>query len=122
MAVAGFSSDDLAITVTSEELTVCGKKPSEDASRYLHRGIAARSFKRRFELAPFIKVQGARLGNGLLWVDLRREPPEETRRCRINIVCGGQLRSDLKGSGPAVLRPNGTCEPAPSGKRTVALP
>jgi molecular chaperone IbpA len=88
MAVAGFSSDELSITASSEELTVCGKKRSEDTSHYLHRGIAARTFKRHFELALFVKVQGAELGNGLLSIDLRREPPEEMQPCRIEIVCG----------------------------------
>lgn len=121
MAVAGFSADELSITASSEELTVCGKKPSEDAGHFLHRGIAARTFKRRFELAPFIKVQGATLGNGLLSIDLRREPPEEMRPCRINIVYGGRLRGDREDGGLAVLRPDGTREPVASRKSTVAL-
>jgi molecular chaperone IbpA len=122
MAVAGFSSDELSVTASSEELIACGKKPSEDAGHYLHRGIAARAFKRRFELAPFINVQGATLGNGLLSIDLRRELPEETRSCRINVVCGGWSRGVREGSGLEVSRPDGTREPASSSKRTVALP
>jgi molecular chaperone IbpA len=77
MAVAGFGADDLDITVQENALLVSGKqKANGEASRYLHRGIAGRSFERRFQLADFIKVTGAQLENGLLHIELVREVPE----------------------------------------------
>ena len=77
MAVAGFAADDVTITVQENALLVSGKqKANGDAQRYLHRGIAGRSFERRFQLADFIKVTGAALENGLLHVELAREVPE----------------------------------------------
>ena len=77
MAVAGFSQDELDITVHENTLFVTGKAQTEDENgRYLHRGIARRAFERRFSLADHIKVHGASLDNGLLHVDLVREVPE----------------------------------------------
>jgi len=77
MAVAGFSEADLEITVTGQVLSVIGKSGKEEASpTFLHRGIAGRSFERRFQLAEHIKVSNAALVNGLLYIDLAREVPE----------------------------------------------
>ncbi len=77
MAVAGFAEKDLEITVKDRSLTVTGKGSQEQgATQYLHRGIAGRSFERRFELADYIQVKGASLVNGLLHIDLVREVPE----------------------------------------------
>ena len=77
MAVAGFSQDELDVTVHENTLIVTGKaKQEEENGRYLHRGIARRAFERRFSLADHIKVTGASLDNGLLHVDLVREVPE----------------------------------------------
>src|SRR6185437_13035963 len=71
MAVAGFSTDELDLTVQENSLVVNGKsKKDEDDNRYLHRGIARRAFERRFSLADHIKVVGASLANGMLHVDL----------------------------------------------------
>ena len=68
-------------------LIVAGQKSGEDQSgRYLHRGIAARSFQRRFELADHVKVAGASLVNGLLTISLQREIPEEMKPRRIAIA------------------------------------
>lgn len=86
MAVAGFSADDLTITAQENSLVVAGKmKNSDDANRYLHRGIAGRAFERRFQLADYIKVSGADLVNGLLHVDLVREVPEAMKPRTIKI-------------------------------------
>lgn len=86
MAVAGFSENDLEITAQDHTLVVAGKARKEDGSvQYLHRGIAGRSFERRFELADHIKVVGANLVNGLLHVDLVREVPETLRPRSIKI-------------------------------------
>ena len=86
MAVAGFAADDVTITVQENALVVTGKqKGNGDAQRYLHRGIAGRSFERRFQLADFIKVTGAALENGLLHVELAREVPEAMKPRTIKV-------------------------------------
>jgi molecular chaperone IbpA len=86
MAVAGFSRDELDLTVQENTLVVSGKAQGEDeANRYLHRGIARRAFERRFSLADHIKVTGASLDNGLLHVDLVREIPEAAKPRTIQI-------------------------------------
>ena len=87
MAVAGFAPDDITITAQENALVVAGKqKGNGDPSRYLYRGIAGRSFERRFQLADFIKVSGAQIANGLLHVDLVREVPEAMKPRQIKIV------------------------------------
>ena len=76
MAVAGFSDRDLSIEVKENTLSIRGEKQVEtENTTYLHRGIAARSFERRFQLADHVVVKGAKLENGLLHVDLVREFP-----------------------------------------------
>ncbi len=80
LAVAGFTMNDLSITVEDNQLVIRGKQ-TEDAQRvYLHRGIAARQFQRSFVLAEGIEVSGAWLDNGLLHIDLVR--PEIQSRVR----------------------------------------
>ena len=86
MAVAGFSDDELTITQERNMLFVAGQKASSDEVHYLHRGIAGRSFQRRFELADHVKVVGAGLVNGLLTIDLKREIPEEMKPRQIQIA------------------------------------
>ena len=77
MAVAGFSEADIEITSQGRALLIAGRAQKDDAkTQYLHRGIAGRSFERRFELADTIRVAGANLINGLLHVQLVREVPE----------------------------------------------
>ena len=75
VAVAGFGEDDLDVTLENETLTIDGNKinKAEDAA-FLHRGIAGRDFQLKFNLAEHIKVNGAKLENGVLVVDLEREP------------------------------------------------
>jgi HSP20 family molecular chaperone IbpA len=79
LAVAGFSPDQLAVTVEDRQLVVAGRRDgggkSEDA--YLHRGIAARGFLRSFVLADGMVVDGATLEHGLLHIDLVRPEPEK---------------------------------------------
>ena len=80
LAVAGFSPDQLQVTVEDRQLTVAGKRDGaqgrpEDA--YLHRGIAARGFQRSFVLADGMVVDGATLEHGLLHIDLARPEPEK---------------------------------------------
>ncbi len=89
LAVAGFAEGELQIEQREEALFIGGqKKDTNGAERYLHRGIAARSFKRQFQLAEHVKVSGAALENGLLHVDLVREIPEEMKPRRIDIKSG----------------------------------
>uniref|UniRef100_UPI003101A218 Hsp20 family protein n=1 Tax=Neorhizobium sp. EC2-8 TaxID=3129230 RepID=UPI003101A218 len=85
MAVAGFSQDELTMTQEQNLLVVSGQKSNAEDIQYLHRGIAGRSFQRRFELADHVKVVGADLANGLLTIDLKREIPEAMKPRRIEI-------------------------------------
>ena len=91
MAVAGFSDAELNVTVKESSLAIAGKKGDEaEGSQFLHRGIATRSFERRFDLADHIQVTGAKVENGLLHVDLVRELPEaaKPRSIKIEVVEG----------------------------------
>lgn len=89
IAVAGFSEAELSITQKEEELLVTGKsQPGAEEKEYLYRGIAAREFERRFQLADHVKVVGAGLANGLLTIGLRREIPEEKKARAIRIEAG----------------------------------
>jgi molecular chaperone IbpA len=91
MAVAGFSRDELTITHEPNLLVVSGQKAGQDNGRYLHHGIAERTFQRRFELADHVKIVAANLENGLLTVDLKRELPEAMKPRRIEIATGTAL-------------------------------
>jgi molecular chaperone IbpA len=87
MAVAGFTEGDLDIEVKENVLRVSGAKRDDDEreSRYLHRGIANRSFERSYQLADYVRVNGAELRDGLLHIDLVREIPEAMKPRRIEI-------------------------------------
>lgn len=99
MAVAGFAESDLDITVKGQTLTVTGNaKKEETAQTYLHRGIAGRSFERRFQLAEHIRVANAALINGLLHIELVREVPEALKPR--NITIGSQLTQKV--AAPAI--------------------
>jgi HSP20 family molecular chaperone IbpA len=78
LAVAGFSPDQLSVTVEDRQLTVTGKRDGAGKSEeaYLHRGIAARGFVRSFVLADGMVVEGATLEHGLLHIDVARPEPE----------------------------------------------
>ena len=87
MAVAGFSEDELDITIDKGSLIVTGNPAARDEQvHYLHHGIAGRGFERRFELADFIKVAGATLANGMLDIALVREVPDEMKPRTIKIA------------------------------------
>jgi len=88
MAVAGFDRDELTLTDRPNLLIVSGAKREAGAdseSFYLHKGIAERTFERRFELADHVKVANASLDKGLLTIDLEREIPEALKPRRIEI-------------------------------------
>ncbi len=80
LAVAGFSEDELDISVEENQLMIRGKQVDDKERIYLHRGIAARQFQKSFVLAEGIEVSGADLSNGLLSVDLIRIQPERIIR------------------------------------------
>ena len=89
LAVAGFSEEDLSITVEDRQLVIRGKQTDDSADRvFLHRGIAARQFQRSFVLADGVEVAGAATHNGLLHVDLTRAVPEAVVKT-IKITSGG---------------------------------
>lgn len=88
MAVAGFSRDELDLTVQDNVLIIIGRadQAAESEKReFLHRGIAKRTFERRFQLADTIKVTGAGYDSGLLNIELVREIPEHKKPRRIEI-------------------------------------
>jgi len=88
LAVAGFTMDDLTITLEDNQLLIVGKHADEEGKVYLHRGIAARQFQRTFVLAEGIEVDGARLESGLLHIDLKR--PDIAIRSRKIEIAGGE--------------------------------
>ena len=89
MAVAGFAEDEVKIDVKEQTLNVTGEKKAEEREReFLHRGIAARAFERRFQLADHVEVKGADLKDGLLHIDLVRNVPERLKPRSIAIGNG----------------------------------
>ena len=88
VAVAGFAPEQLTVTLSDRELTIKGERPQPDDTRvYLHKGIAARGFQRSFVLAEGLEVEGARLSNGLLRIELKRFRPTPQIR-QISITLG----------------------------------
>lgn len=87
LAVAGFSEDELDISIENNQLSIQGRQVPEVDREYLHRGIAARQFHKKFILAAGIEIEGAELKNGLLSIDLNRpEPVSTARSIKINSV------------------------------------
>ena len=101
LAVAGFKPDELDITAQQNVLIVSGRKKdegSEKGDNYIYRGIATRSFERRFALADHIQVRGADIKDGLLAIELKREIPEAMKPRKINIG-GSAPQHDQIGGG-----------------------
>ena len=89
LAVAGFAAEDLTIEVKENALIVTAKKaPAKNEKTFLHRGIATRSFERKFQLADHVKVTGASHEDGMLHIELVREVPEALKPRRIEIARG----------------------------------
>ena len=102
MAVAGFRSEDLELTVKENTLFVSGRSPNEgQKAEVLYRGIAGRSFERRFVLADHIVVDGADLQNGLLHISLKRVVPEALKPRRIPVGTGAQAQQIANDEGNA---------------------
>jgi molecular chaperone IbpA len=86
MAVAGFDRSELEIESERDQLKIVGRKQKDETKRtFLHRGIAARDFEHRFQLADHVKVVGAKLDNGLLNIELVRVIPESLKPRKIEI-------------------------------------
>lgn len=96
MAVAGFDTSELEIETVEDTLKVVGHKQGAEASRtFLHRGIAARDFEHRFQLADHVRVTNAALENGLLNIELVREVPEAKKPRKISIGGGNAPQPQL---------------------------
>jgi molecular chaperone IbpA len=85
MALAGFNQSEIDITTERDSLVVTGRKQKDEQKTYLHRGIAARDFEQRFQLANHVKVTTASMDNGMLTIELVREIPEALKPRKIAI-------------------------------------
>lgn len=85
MAVAGFTPDDIEITVHDGVLTIEGRIEKDSGKNYLYKGIAGRSFRRSFYLANWVEVQESNLENGILTLDFKQEIPENMKPRRIEV-------------------------------------
>jgi len=126
LAVAGFKPGEIDITAQQNVLIVTGKKKDEQEDRgsdYIYRGIATRSFERRFALADHIQVRGADLKDGLLAIELVREIPEAMKPRKIDIggasrqgeersAIGGGTRQDQQPASQQTLDAKAEREPA----------
>lgn len=92
LAVAGFRKEEIDVTAQQNLLIVTGRRKEDDGTGFIHRGIATRSFERRFGLADHVTVRAADLSDGLLSIDLVREIPEAMRPRKISLG-GGQSRT-----------------------------
>jgi molecular chaperone IbpA len=92
LAVAGFKPDQLNVTVSQNTLIVTGNaNEKQGEGEYLYKGIAGRSFERRFNLADYVVVKGASIDEGLLQIELEREFPEAMKPRRIDIKTGNAI-------------------------------
>ena len=97
LALAGFAPDDVSVTAEQNLLTVEGKTQAKDQREYLYQGIAARPFRRMFNLADYVQVKAATFKDGLLTIELAREVPEAMKPRKIAINGGGgALQIDQK--------------------------
>jgi molecular chaperone IbpA len=96
MAVAGFTRAEIEVESERDTLKIIGRKEKDAAAKtYLHRGLAARNFEQRFQLADHVKVVNASLDNGLLNIDLVREIPEAMKPRKI-AISGGETASNVE--------------------------
>ncbi len=97
MAVAGFTDAELSVEAKEHVLTIKGEKTDEDSDKeILYRGIASRTFERRFQIAEHVRGDGASLENCLLHVDLVREIPEAMKPRKIEIASGASKQIEAK--------------------------
>ena len=84
-AVAGFKKDNISVTTEKNVLSIVAEKPDTDEKEYLHKGIAARKFSRSFVLPEYYEVESAGFEDGILYVDLIKNIPEEKKPKSISI-------------------------------------
>jgi molecular chaperone IbpA len=98
LAVAGFAPNEIEIVAQQNQLSVTGNKRDDgDKREYLHRGIATRTFERRFQLADFIEVGRAGFENGMLSIELKRVVPEAMKPRKIEIGGGHPSNDRIEG-------------------------
>jgi molecular chaperone IbpA len=85
LAVAGFTKKEVEVTINNGTLTITGAITEDDDQEYLHKGIALRKFTRTFALGEYMEVISAEMDNGLLYVSVRREIPEEKKPKQITV-------------------------------------
>src|SRR4051794_506815 len=96
LAVACFGADDITVTAEQNALTIEGRKPDRTAGEFLYQGIAARLFRRIFNLADYVQVKQASFQDGLLIIDLVREVPEAMKPRRIQIAGGSPAAAQIE--------------------------
>ena len=96
LAVAGFGVNDITVTAEQNALTIEGRKPDSATREYLYQGIAARPFRRVFNLADYVQVKQAAFQDGLLVIDLLREIPEAMKPRRIQIAAAASPQIEQK--------------------------
>ena len=96
LALAGFAPEDVNVTAEQNTLTIEGKKAGKDEREYLYQGIAARPFRRVFNLADYVQVKQASFKDGLLVIDLAREIPEAMKPRRVAINGAGSHQIEQK--------------------------
>jgi molecular chaperone IbpA len=106
MAVAGFGGDDIEIVAEQNQLVVRGQKKDPNGIDYLHRGITNGAFTRHFQLADFVEVKEATMGDGLLVIELKREVPEALKPRTIPINAGKIVQLGPKRVGEAAATPH----------------
>lgn len=84
-AVAGFTKEDISITTEKNILSIVGERAENEDRKYLHKGIAGRKFSRKFQLPEYFEVEKAGFENGILFIDLIRNIPEEKKPKQIAI-------------------------------------
>lgn len=96
LAVAGFQPDEIDIVAQQNQLVISGEKSDkdDDGVEYVYRGIAARAFERRFQLADFVEVKDASYENGMLIISLERVVPEAMKPRKISIGNGAHHNDD----------------------------
>ena len=91
LAVAGFEDKDIDIELVEETLTIKGNRPKETSDGLLHQGLAARDFVKKFILSDDMKIKGAALSNGMLYVGLERIIPDEKKPRKIKLTSKSKL-------------------------------
>jgi molecular chaperone IbpA len=91
MAVAGFTDEDIDVTLEDAQITVTGKAKEQDDTKLLHRGIANRSFTRQFTLADTIEIEAANLQHGMLTLSLKNIIPDSKKPKKIKVTTGSKI-------------------------------